>query len=228
MNQNIDSKRRPLLILAGVFAVLLIGVGIWAQSQYAQGNDPVARVLSAFVTVEDQEETKIIPQSNEEDDAQEKQDEKDQPQDAPSSDKQPSADNSSDTSSSSSSNSNSNAGGSSSGSKPDKAPVPADTISVSITIDPGATGISGGSAQLTLQPGATVYDALTSSGVSVNSQETAMGVYIVAINGLAEKDYGPTSGWTYSVNGSMPQHACNYHEVHDGDSIVWRYVNVEK
>ena len=269
MSQDIDSKYRPLFVLAGVFAIFLIGAGMWAMDQYARGNDPLLWMNVAFVTVEDQEETQIVPQTNDEkiekaevgnegkaeeealpsgEQVQPESSSNPQPLEDGKTSSKPGKEDTSSTSktegsgnkapaqssqestSSSSSNSSNNASGSSSESKPNKepAPVPADTISVSITIDPGATGISGGSAQLTLQPGATVYDALTSCGVSVNSQETAMGVYVVAINGLAEKDYGPTSGWTYLVNGSMPQHACNYHELHDGDSIVWRYVNVEK
>ena len=238
MDCNIDSKRKPLILLAALVAAILFGVGFWAQAQYAQGIDPLAQVRSMFVTVEQTQDQPIVPTSNEEAlseeiDASQSDDSASQiarsageivaaPEGVR---EEASAETSQQTSGSQSGQPNQSG---QSNQTSGQSVAPSNKISVSISIDPGQTGIAGGSAQLTLSAGATVYDALASCGVSINAQETAMGVYVVAINGLAEKDYGPTSGWTYLVNGSMPQHACNFHELHDGDSIVWRYVNVEK
>lgn len=50
------------------------------------------------------------------------------------------------------------------------------------------------------------------------------GGYVVAIDGLAEKQYGPTSGWIYLVNGSSPPAAADAYALDDGDDVLWRYV----
>lgn len=232
MDCNLETKRKPLILLAAFISVVLFGVGFWAQTQYAQGNDPLAQVRSLFVTVEQSEQQAIIPQANEEDLEEEQslaQTEESLSQTPHSADAGVAvSDGAPDDVTPSTPQQPSGAHSSQEDQAPSQSPAPSTAMSVSISIDPGETGIAGGSAQLTLSAGSTVYDALMACGVSVNAQQTAMGVYVAAINGLAEKDYGPTSGWTYLVNGSMPQHACNFHELHDGDSIVWRYVNVEK
>lgn len=103
--------------------------------------------------------------------------------------------------------------------------APAQTITVSVVVDASAAG--GGtlaSTSLTFEPGATVYDALRGTGLSVNARGTAYGTYVAAIGGYAEKEHGGTSGWTYSVNGASPTAACDAYELSNGDVVCWTYV----
>ncbi|MCL2403016.1 MAG: DUF4430 domain-containing protein [Coriobacteriia bacterium] len=107
------------------------------------------------------------------------------------------------------------------------------TITVSIEIDArtahaqdsaALTGIATNGVILsrrnvTLQEGATVRQALDAAGVRVN----ARGAYVVGINGLSEFDFGPRSGWMYSVNGAWPGAGASNFTLNAGDSIVWRY-----
>lgn len=50
--------------------------------------------------------------------------------------------------------------------------------------------------------------------------------YIRSINGLAEKskDFGPQSGWVYSVNEVYPSVGSDSYRLKDGDSVELRYV----
>ena len=100
-------------------------------------------------------------------------------------------------------------------------------ITVSVTVDGSAAGAGSSSARVSIAHGSSVYDALMACGVSVNAQSTAYGMYVSAIGGLAEKDYGSMSGWIYTVNGSEPNVACSSYALNDGDAGVWRYVYVE-
>ena len=81
---------------------------------------------------------------------------------------------------------------------------------------------SGGT--FTFNEGATVYDALCALGLSVNAHGSSYGTYVSAIGGLAEKQYGGTSGWMYSVNGSAPSVSCGKYVLKDGDTVSWYYV----
>ena len=104
--------------------------------------------------------------------------------------------------------------------------APVARITVYITVDGSAAGAGASSATLALEPGATVYDALASSGVSFNAKATGYGMYVSSIAGLAEKEHGGMSGWMYSVNGMTPNVACSSYELSDGDSVYWWYANV--
>ncbi|MBN2131570.1 MAG: DUF4430 domain-containing protein [Sedimentisphaerales bacterium] len=64
---------------------------------------------------------------------------------------------------------------------------------------------------------------LADKGISLSSRASGSSVYIVAVNGLAEFDAGPTSGWMYSVNGWYPSYSCGSYELEDGDAVEWRY-----
>ena len=79
------------------------------------------------------------------------------------------------------------------------------------------------SKKLTLDPGATVYDALKKSGVVVGASSSAMGKYVYSIQSLSEKACGAESGWVYSVNGTTPSASCSSYELKDGDTVRWRY-----
>ena len=97
-------------------------------------------------------------------------------------------------------------------------------VRVTVTIDARADGGSSSSYAVSLNPGATAYDALVATGASVNARSTAMGVYVAAINGYAEKDQGGESGWKYAVNGSYPSYSAGACTLSDGDAVTWVYV----
>lgn len=125
-----------------------------------------------------------------------------------------------------SSGSSSSGGSSSGGVSSSASPSRPARITVYITVDGSAAGAGASSATLALEPGATVYDALASSGVSFNAKATGYGMYVSSIAGLAEKEHGGMSGWMYSVNGVTPNVACSSYELSDGDSVYWWYANV--
>lgn len=97
------------------------------------------------------------------------------------------------------------------------------TVTVSVTSSSVGNPVSSGGT-FTFNEGATVYDALCALGLSVNAHGSSYGTYVSAIGGLAEKQYGGTSGWMYSVNGTTPMTACSNYVLSNGDSVVWYYV----
>lgn len=101
------------------------------------------------------------------------------------------------------------------------------SITVSVTVDGSAVGAGSSSASVSIPAGATVYDALCATGVSINAGNTQFGLYVSSIGGLAEKEHGGKSGWTYYVNGVMPMTSCANYKLAGGEKIVWRYVTGE-
>lgn len=97
------------------------------------------------------------------------------------------------------------------------------TVTVSVTSSSVGNPVSSGGT-FTFNEGATVYDALCALGLSVNAHGSSYGTYVSAIGGLAEKQYGGTSGWMYSVNGTTPMTACSNYVLSNGDNVVWYYV----
>lgn len=97
------------------------------------------------------------------------------------------------------------------------------TVTVSVTSSAVGNPVSSGGA-FTFNEGATVYDALCALGLSVNAHGSSYGTYVSAIGGLAEKQYGGTSGWMYSVNGTTPMTACSNYVLSNDDNVVWYYV----
>lgn len=97
------------------------------------------------------------------------------------------------------------------------------TVSVSVTSSAVGNPVSSGGT-FTFNEGVTVYDALCALGLSVNAHGSSYGTYVSAIGGLAEKQYGGTSGWMYSVNGTTPMTACSNYVLSNGDNVVWYYV----
>lgn len=97
------------------------------------------------------------------------------------------------------------------------------TVTVSVTSSAVGNPVSSGGT-FTFNEGATVYDALCALGLSVNAHGSSYGTYVSAIGGLAEKQYGGTSGWMYSVNGKTPMTACSNYVLSNGDNVVWYYV----
>lgn len=97
------------------------------------------------------------------------------------------------------------------------------TVTVSVSSSAVGNPVSSGGT-FTFNEGATVYDALCALGLSVNAHGSSYGTYVAAIGGLAEKQYGGTSGWMYSVNGTTPMTACSNYVLSNGDNVVWYYV----
>lgn len=90
-----------------------------------------------------------------------------------------------------------------------------------------ANGIMLSGYSVTVKNGATAFDAVKqacgSNGISMNTTSSSYGYYIAGFNNIDEKDCGSTSGWTYYVNGSMPNKSCSKYAVKNGDSIVFSY-----
>lgn len=119
--------------------------------------------------------------------------------------------------------SSSNGGNASSGGQSGSQESSYITVTVSVTSSAVGNPVSSGGT-FTFNEGATVYDALCALGLSVNAHGSSYGTYVSAIGGLAEKQYGGTSGWMYSVNGSTPMTACSNYVLSNGDKVVWYYV----
>lgn len=87
-----------------------------------------------------------------------------------------------------------------------------------------SVSVNGSSHRVSVPQGATAYDALLATGASVSSGAyPGGGTWVTAINGLGED---ASHGWTYKVDGSMPNVMSDRYTVHDGDSVVWSYVTV--
>lgn len=119
--------------------------------------------------------------------------------------------------------SSSNGGNASSGGQSGSQESSYITVTVSVTSSAAGNPVSSGGT-FTFNEGATVYDALCALGLSVNAHGSSYGTYVSAIGGLAEKQYGGTSGWMYSVNGTTPMTACSNYVLSNGDNVVWYYV----
>lgn len=116
-------------------------------------------------------------------------------------------------------------GGGSAGGAPGSGQDQPKRVSVTISADGslGGGGVSG-PVTLTFEEGATVYDALASAGWSAQASWGAFGAYVTSINGVAAD---AQTGWTYTVNGSMPNTACSSYKLSDGDVVVWTFVKVK-
>lgn len=123
----------------------------------------------------------------------------------------------------SSSSNSSSSNGNSQGTTASSAASSTVTVSVSV-YSSAADGRVSGSAHPTFKKGATAYDALCATGLSVSTKSSQYGLYVSAIGGLAEFEYGGKSGWMYSVNGSAPNVSCGKYVLKDGDTVSWYYV----
>ena len=114
---------------------------------------------------------------------------------------------------------------------------PKSTVDASFTINCSAAvgeveGVPGSGyflrgAGVSVSKGASVYDALLkcceANGVAVVASNTMYGMYVSSIGGLAEKEVGKMSGWTYTVNGNYPPKACDKYTLSDGDHVEFIY-----
>ena len=253
MTSNDTGKGRgslsPSRVIVAVLATVLVAFCAWSTAQYVRGEDPLAFMggtsSSAFQTVDEAssaEKTDVGTSAvglAESDDASGSAAVDDAgTSDSATSDSaasQPVAEStasSQTTTSVTTTSSSTDTGESSSSAGSESAGTPAatekaSTLSVTVRIDGSAAGAGSGSATVTLDAGSTAYDALVATGASVNARSSAYGTYVSAINGLAEKEYGASSGWVYAVNGVEPNTACSNYELSDGDTLTWTYVNVE-
>lgn len=71
-----------------------------------------------------------------------------------------------------------------------------------------------------------LYRALRERKIHLEFSETPVygSVYIEGIGNLYEMDGGPLSGWTYTVNGSMPGYGCSQWILEDGDKVEFLYI----
>lgn len=72
--------------------------------------------------------------------------------------------------------------------------------------------------------GATVFDVFKKMIADNNMNYSSKGSYISSVNGLAEKAYGGSSGWMYSVDGVFVNSYMNAQELNGGEDIVVMYV----
>ena len=234
------NEHSPARVVVGVLATVLIAFCAWSAFQYSQGDDPLAFLGSdALRTVESSDAAAISVDADQAATARAKSDattsggKKDS--DAASSKKDASGKSTTASGSalagSASSHSDGNGGSGSgsasgSGSGSHAGSSESRSIVVSVTVDGSAAGAGSSSANIRLSRGATAYDAIAACGVSFNAKSTSFGMYVSSIGGLAEKEHGGMSGWVYAVNGYEPNTACSNYELHNGDSLVWTYVNV--
>lgn len=78
--------------------------------------------------------------------------------------------------------------------------------------------------ELELEEGSTLEDALDAAGVDITVVEGTYGKYISAINGLAEKSVGDTSGWTYLVNDEWAEESYDKQVLKDGDTVQFSFI----
>ncbi len=85
--------------------------------------------------------------------------------------------------------------------------------------------------QVYISDGDTVFDQLLKAvsedriNIDYTGSRTAGTIYVRSIDGLAEFDHGSMSGWTYYVNGIMPDVSCASYEIHEGDVVEWIYTD---
>ncbi len=72
---------------------------------------------------------------------------------------------------------------------------------------------------------ATVLDVVEAALAGSHSFENAGGNYISCVDGLAELDNGPRSGWLYTLNGRHPDLGVAEQAVKSGDKIVLHYTD---
>lgn len=216
-NAKPKRHRGVLTTVVVVLALAVIAFCAWSMSQYVQGNDPIAMISGKPAAVEaSSSDAESDQQAADETAASEEGAQEAQQSDGgstASAGAAPATGQSQGASSSSAGSSSSSAGAKAKGNK----------ITVAITVDGSAGGAGSASATISLPKGSTPYDALVATGMSVNARPTSFGTYVAAINGLAEKEHGASSGWLYSVNGVEPNKACDAVTLSDGDTVNWHY-----
>lgn len=94
-------------------------------------------------------------------------------------------------------------------------------VAASVTIDASLADAGSRTVEVGLESGATAYDALVATGADVRASDTSYGIYVQAVDGVADDS---SHGWVYSVNGEEPSVSASDYEVSDGDAVCWTYV----
>lgn len=78
--------------------------------------------------------------------------------------------------------------------------------------------------QVLLKDGDTAYSILARKmGSKVKSKGFGSNIYVYEIDGLAEFDRGPSSGWMFEVNGENPDVSASAYTLKDKDVVNWYY-----
>ena len=67
----------------------------------------------------------------------------------------------------------------------------------------------------------------TNKGISLKTTGAGITVYVKAISGLSERDYGVMSGWKYKVNGEYPGVGAGQYQLKVNDKVEWIYDKAE-
>lgn len=97
---------------------------------------------------------------------------------------------------------------------------------ISVNLKADATDYDAGilyDGDISLNEGASVYDALIESGLDLDVGSMSGSVYIDGISGIVASKVSPISGWLYTVNGKMPSVAADAYTLEDGDEVVWTF-----
>jgi len=77
------------------------------------------------------------------------------------------------------------------------------------------------------ESGDTVFDVtkelLDKNNIALKRRGAGATLYVYKIGDLEEKDHGPLSGWTYTVNDERINAGCGSYKVDVGDVIDWKY-----
>jgi hypothetical protein len=100
---------------------------------------------------------------------------------------------------------------------------------VTLTIDAtkGNDGVVLNGKKVGITAGETVYSLLKrycmQNKILIAETKTGNGIYVSAIDGIAQFDCGSQSGWIYSVGGIFPQKDCNSYKLNGGEAVKWIY-----
>ncbi len=72
-----------------------------------------------------------------------------------------------------------------------------------------------------VEKGTSVYKLLQKTGLDIDVTQSTYGVYVKAIEGLAEFDEGEGSGWLYRVNGNFSDYSASSYSLSNGDYVEW-------
>lgn len=72
--------------------------------------------------------------------------------------------------------------------------------------------------------GSITKKTLESKGIKYRATGNSSSLYFSSINGIKERDAGPTSGWCYFVNGVKLNKGCGQYTPQNGDIVVWKYL----
>lgn len=114
--------------------------------------------------------------------------------------------------------------------KPLENPDVKETVAFSITGDISVVpddGVILPVVDVEVSSGDTVYSILErtckENGISLDTVEYEGILFINGINGIANFDNGPMSGWVFKVNGIVPNAYAENYQVQPGDIVEWYY-----